>query len=124
MMTELELELYGELALAMAWFAHESLDFDPEPPREDRLDLPPPYYWTYGDSLREMSAYFLWSLKIFRSVDKQNRFLSLFKFACDLAEVPAVAIKNAALGRPLERMLWAFIELRTECKCMQFDLPT
>jgi len=123
-MTELEQELYGELALAIAWFAHETLEFDPLPSSHNPLGLPPPYYDDYSDSLGEMSAKIFWLLKIFRSLDKNNRFsTSLFKFECSLAEVPAVAVRNAALGPPLARMLWAFIELRSEYQCMQFDLP-
>jgi hypothetical protein len=115
-----DLVAYGKIAHAIALFVFESMD-SKRLPTTNELNLPPPYFYTYAQSDLEMSANFLWKLKILKSLYRDNRFEYFYKFDRDLADVPAIAIRNGASGPTLERLLCGFIELRSEYSRMHLD---
>jgi hypothetical protein len=123
-MTNLELDAYAKIMHALALIVHEALSSD-ELPTVNELNLLPPYFYTWHDSLRERSAGFLWDLKILKSLDRDNAFRGVFfKFDCDLADVPAIAIKNATNGPTLDSLVWLYVELRSEYTRMHLDQST
>jgi hypothetical protein len=93
-------------------------------PTTNEVNLPPPYFYTYSTSVFELSAEILWKLKILKSLYRDNRFASFFKFTCDLADVPTIAVRNAASGLSFEKMLWGFVYLRSEYSRMHLDQTT
>jgi hypothetical protein len=96
-----QLDAYGKIAHAIAVLVFEFMDPKCLPPTSE-LNLQPPYFYTYSQSDLEISAHVLWKLKILKSLYSDNRFGVFFKFDCDLADVPAVAIKNVASGPTLD----------------------
>jgi hypothetical protein len=118
-----QLDAYGKLAHAIALFVFESMDSKCLPPINE-LNLQPPFFYTYSQSDLETSADVLWKLRILKSLYSDNRFGVFFKFDCDLANVPTVAIRNVASGPTLERLLWGFIDLRSEYSRMHLDRTT
>jgi hypothetical protein len=123
-MTNLELDAYGKVTHAIASFAFESLSPD-ELPTKNESNLPPPYFYTWYMSLLERSAFLLWQLKIMKSLDRDNTCWGVFfKFDCDLADVPAIAMQNAANGPTLNSLVWLYIELRSEYTRMHLDQST
>jgi hypothetical protein len=123
-LTSLELGAYAKTVYAVALIVHDSVSFD-ELPTVNESNLPPPYFYTWHSSLNERSAGFLWKLKILKSLDKENERRGVFfKFDCDLADVPAIAIKNAASGPTLDSLVWLYLELRSEYTRMHLDQST
>jgi hypothetical protein len=123
-MTNLELDAYGKVTHAIALFAFESLSSD-ELPTKNESNLSPPYFYTWHMSLFERSALLLWQLKIMKSLDRDNECWGVFfKFDCDLADVPAIAMKNAANGPTLNSLVWLYVELRSEYTRMHLDQAT
>ena len=108
-----ELDAYGKIANAIALWVFGALSSD-EKSTKNELNLPPPYFHTYSDSLRGRSGEWLWRLKILRSLYQDNRCGDFFVFDCELADVPATAITNANEGPSLEELVWLYIELRSE----------
>jgi hypothetical protein len=122
--TNPELDAYGKVTHAIALFAFGSLSSD-QLPAENESNLPPPYFYTWHSSLRERSALFLWQLKIMKSLDRDNKCRdAFFKFVCDLADVPAIAMKNAANGPTLNSLVWLYVELRSEYTQMHLHRST
>lgn len=120
-MTNLELDAYAKMVNVLAWFVYSSVSSD-DLPTVNESNVPPPYFFTWHSSLRERSAGFLWDLKILRSLDRENaEWSGFFKFDCDLADVPAIAIKNAANGPTLDSLVWLYVELRSEYGVMYLD---
>jgi hypothetical protein len=114
------LDAYGKIAHAIALFVFGSMDSKCLPTTNE-LNLPPPYFYTYSQSDLEMCADFLWKLKILKSLYRDNKFECFYKFDCDLSDVPAIAIRNVASGPTLERLLWGFVDLRSEYSRMHLD---
>lgn len=111
-MTNAELDSYGKITHAVALFVSAAQITD-ERPNSNELNLPPPYY-THFSSLTENSIGLLWDLKIMKSLGRDNEWHTYWKFNCELADVPTIAMKNASDGPPLERLVWLYVELRSE----------
>ncbi|MBR0814501.1 hypothetical protein JQ544_23415 [Bradyrhizobium diazoefficiens] len=125
-MTDLELDAYAKLVSALTLTVRQFETSKPdELPRINESNLPPPFVFTWYMSLLERSVDFLWRLKIFKSLDKENSGLSpFFKFDCNPEDVPIIAKKNAANGPTLDGLVWLYIELRSEFSRMHLDQST
>jgi hypothetical protein len=115
-----ELDAYGKVAHAISIALLELIDPRDLPPKNE-LKLPPPYFYTYSLSIFEWTAEILWRLKIFRSLDHDNRFGVFFILSCDLVDVPVVAAGNAEGGPSLERLILAYFDLRSEYSRLHLD---
>jgi hypothetical protein len=123
-MTIRELDAYGRIAHAIALVVFEFMESERSLPTTNEMNLPSPYFYTYSTSVFELSAEILWKLKILKSLYRDNRFASFFKFTCDLADVPTIAVRNAASGLSFEKVLWGFVYLRSEYSRMHLDRAT
>ncbi|KYG99151.1 hypothetical protein [Bradyrhizobium sp. DOA1] len=125
-MTDLELDAYAKLVSVLTLTVRQFETARPdELPTINESNLPPPFVFTWYESLMERSLDFLWRLKIFRSLDKENRGLDpFFKFDCNLDDVPIIAKKHAANGPTLDSLVWLYIELRSEYNRMHLDRST
>ena len=123
-MTIRELDAYGKIAHAIAIAVSEFMESERSLPTTNEMNLPPPYFYTYSTSVFELSAEILWKLRILKSLYRDNRFASFFKFTCDLDDVPTIAVPNAASGLSFEKVLWGFVYLRSEYSRMHLDRTT
>jgi hypothetical protein len=120
MMTGDELECYGRIVQAIAVTLDGFTDPRDIPPKNE-LKLPPPFFYTYSQSTFEYPAEVLWSLKIFKSLEKENRYGAFFVFDCDLNNVPTVAIQNSKTGPSLHKVVWTYFYLRSAYSRLNLD---
>lgn len=111
-MNDADLRAYGEIAQALANYAHGMAESD-RSTRDAFPDAPGPVYYHYSDSTFEWTAESLWRLKIFRPIGDvdPSGWAYNFVFDCEVKEARDVAIRNWKSGPPLIRLIENFIYL-------------
>jgi hypothetical protein len=103
-MTDAERRAYGEIAHALANYAHGMTSAGAH--RELFPHVTSPIYHTWSTSAFTRTAFCLWRLKIFRSIGEiENNWSDYFVFDCDLNDARSVAIRNWRSGPLLSTMI-------------------
>jgi hypothetical protein len=110
-MTELELQVYGRVAQAIARHALAMAEAQDHEYRHAFPDAPGPIYYHWATSNFEAAAYDLWRLRILKPLDQEKNGANYFVFDCQVTDSNVVAERNALLGPTLFELLVTFINL-------------